>query len=150
MEVGAERRGRNRAIPDRACSGCEADAHQSTGLNNAGIDVLVEKCGARYRGVLNQHGKNFDTPTSAADDYVACLRKVHAHASFVTANISRPTPPRALQRSDGLDGSSPPSPQNDQLAGAEARSSRSRSRRISTMLRSRRSQTGSLRAASTQ
>ena len=36
-------------------------------------------------------GKNFDTPIErAADDYLACLRKVYAHASYVTVNISSP------------------------------------------------------------
>jgi dihydroorotate dehydrogenase len=79
------------------------------GFNNAGVDVLVENIRrSRYRGVLGVNiGRNFDTPNErAADDYVACLRKVHAHASFVTANISSPNTKdlRALQRSDGLDG----------------------------------------------
>jgi dihydroorotate dehydrogenase len=79
------------------------------GFNNAGVDVLVENIRrSRYRGVLGVNiGRNFDTPNErAADDYVACLRKVYAHASFVTANISSPNTKdlRALQRSDGLDG----------------------------------------------
>lgn len=79
------------------------------GFNNSGVDALVENIRrARYRGVLGVNiGRNFDTPNErAADDYVACLRKVHAHASFVTANISSPNTKdlRALQRSDGLDG----------------------------------------------
>ena len=79
------------------------------GFNNAGVDVLVENIRrSRYRGVLGVNiGRNFDTPNErAAADYVACLRKVHAHASFVTANISSPNTKdlRALQRSDGLDG----------------------------------------------
>jgi dihydroorotate dehydrogenase len=79
------------------------------GFNNSGADALVENIRrSRYRGVLGVNiGRNFDTPNErAADDYVACLRKVHAHASFVTANISSPNTKdlRALQRSDGLDG----------------------------------------------
>lgn len=79
------------------------------GFNNSGVDVLVENIRrSRYRGVLGVNiGRNFDTPNErAADDYVACLRKVYAHASFVTANISSPNTKdlRALQRSDGLDG----------------------------------------------
>ncbi len=79
------------------------------GFNNAGVDVLVENIRrSQYRGVLGVNiGRNFDTPNErAADDYVACLRKVHAHASFVTANISSPNTKdlRALQRPDGLDG----------------------------------------------
>src|SRR5262249_7565563 len=36
-------------------------------------------------------GKNADTPVEkAADDYDACLRKVHAVADYVTVNISSP------------------------------------------------------------
>ena len=39
---------------------------------------------ARYRGILGINiGKNFDTPNErAADDYVACLRAVYAHAQL--------------------------------------------------------------------
>lgn len=79
------------------------------GFNNGGVDALVENIRrSRYRGVLGINiGRNFDTPNErAADDYLACLRKVYAHASFVTANISSPNTKdlRALQRADGLDG----------------------------------------------
>ena len=79
------------------------------GFNNAGVDALIENIRrSRYRGVLGVNiGRNFDTPNErAADDYVGCLRKVHAHASFVTANISSPNTKdlRALQSPDGLDG----------------------------------------------
>jgi dihydroorotate dehydrogenase len=79
------------------------------GFNSRGVDVLVENVRrSRYRGVLGVNiGKNFDTPNErAADDYVACLRKVYAHVSFVTANISSPNTKdlRALQRPDDLDG----------------------------------------------
>ncbi len=79
------------------------------GFNSGGVDVLVENIRrSRYRGILGINiGKNFDTPNErAADDYIACLRKVYAHASFVTANISSPNTKdlRALQRADGLDG----------------------------------------------
>ena len=36
-------------------------------------------------------GKNIDTPVErAADDYLACLRKVYELASYVTVNISSP------------------------------------------------------------
>jgi len=51
-------------------------------------------------------GKNSDTPNERAlEDYIACLRKVYALASFVTANISSPNTRdlRALQQADGLD-----------------------------------------------
>jgi dihydroorotate dehydrogenase len=63
------------------------------GFNNKGVDHLVERVREScYRGVLGINiGKNADTPIErAADDYVACLRKVHAHASYVTVNISSP------------------------------------------------------------
>ncbi|MGB7543099.1 MAG: quinone-dependent dihydroorotate dehydrogenase [Burkholderiales bacterium] len=78
------------------------------GFNNRGVDALVENIRrSRYRGILGVNiGKNFDTPIErAAEDYVACLRKVYAHASFVTANISSPNTAnlRALQQADELD-----------------------------------------------
>ncbi len=63
------------------------------GFNNKGVDYLVERVReSRYRGVLGINiGKNADTPIdNAADDYVACLRKVHALAGYVTVNISSP------------------------------------------------------------
>ena len=63
------------------------------GFNNKGVDHLVERVReSRYRGVLGINiGKNADTPIErAAHDYVACLRKVHAHAGYVTVNISSP------------------------------------------------------------
>ena len=80
----------------------------SLGFNNRGVDVLVENIRrSRYRGILGVNvGKTFDTPNErAADDYIACLRKVYPYASFVTANLSSPNTKdlRALQRSDGLD-----------------------------------------------
>jgi len=78
------------------------------GFNSRGIDVLVENIRrSPYRGVLGVNiGRNFDTPNERApDDYVACLRKVYEHVSFVTANISSPNTKdlRALQGPDGLD-----------------------------------------------
>jgi dihydroorotate dehydrogenase len=63
------------------------------GFNNDGVDRLVENVRrARYRGVLGINiGKNADTPLErAADDYVACLRKVYPLATYVTVNISSP------------------------------------------------------------
>lgn len=63
------------------------------GFNNDGVDALLENIGrARYRGVLGINiGKNFDTPIErATDDYLVCLRKVYARASYVTVNISSP------------------------------------------------------------
>ena len=63
------------------------------GFNNLGVDRLVENVrGAAWRGVLGINiGKNFSTPIErAADDYLECLRKVYALASYVTVNISSP------------------------------------------------------------
>ena len=63
------------------------------GFNNDGVDRLVENVKrARYRGVLGINiGKNAGTPIErAADDYVACLRKVYPHAAYVAVNISSP------------------------------------------------------------
>ncbi|HMH17537.1 MAG TPA: quinone-dependent dihydroorotate dehydrogenase [Burkholderiales bacterium] len=78
------------------------------GFNNRGVDFLTENLRrSRYRGILGVNvGKNFDTPNErAADDYVACLRKVYPYASFVTANVSSPNTKdlRALQQAGGLD-----------------------------------------------
>ncbi len=78
------------------------------GFNNDGVDRLVENVKrAQYRGVLGVNiGKNADTPLErAADDYVACLRKVYALASYVTVNISSPNTRdlRQLQQAGALD-----------------------------------------------
>ncbi len=78
------------------------------GFNNDGVDALTENVRrSRYRGILGINvGKNFDTPNErAADDYVACLRKVYPLASFVTANVSSPNTKdlRALQHAGRLD-----------------------------------------------
>ena len=78
------------------------------GFNNDGVDALTETIRrSRYRGILGINvGRNFDTPNErAADDYVACLRKVYPHATFVTANVSSPntTDLRALQGQDNFD-----------------------------------------------
>ncbi len=63
------------------------------GFNNKGVEYLVERVrGSNCRAVLGINiGKNADTPIDrAADDYEACLRKVHAVAGYVTVNISSP------------------------------------------------------------
>jgi dihydroorotate dehydrogenase len=63
------------------------------GFNNHGVDALVANVrAAKFNGILGINiGKNFDTPIDkAADDYLACLDKVYAHASYVTVNISSP------------------------------------------------------------
>lgn len=63
------------------------------GFNNLGVDHLLEQVReTEFRGILGINiGKNFDTPIEqAADDYLHCLRKVHAHAGYITINISSP------------------------------------------------------------
>lgn len=77
------------------------------GFNNHGVDTLIANVQrAQYQGVLGINiGKNFDTPLErAADDYLICLRKVYAHAGYVTVNISSPntTNLRQLQQTDEL------------------------------------------------
>ncbi len=78
------------------------------GFNNGGVDALIENVQrAKYRGILGINiGKNAATPIEkAADDYLICLRKVYAHASYVTVNISSPNTKnlRQLQGGDELD-----------------------------------------------
>ena len=73
-----------------------------------GVDTLIENVKrAEYRGILGINiGKNANTPIEkAADDYLICLRKVYAHASYVTVNISSPNTKnlRQLQEEDALD-----------------------------------------------
>lgn len=77
------------------------------GFNNLGVDHLLERVkAARYSGVLGINiGKNFDTPVErAVEDYLLCLSKVYAHASYVTVNVSSPNTPglRTLQFGDSL------------------------------------------------
>lgn len=77
------------------------------GFNNLGVDALLRNvAAAKYQGILGINiGKNFDTPNErAVDDYLHCLRKVYAHASYVTVNISSPNTKnlRALQEKDAL------------------------------------------------
>lgn len=78
------------------------------GFNNKGVDYLVENViKASYQGVLGINiGKNKDTPNEQGkDDYVYCMRKVYAHAGYITVNISSPNTPglRELQYGDALD-----------------------------------------------
>ena len=77
------------------------------GFNNGGVDALlrnVEK--AKFSGVLGINiGKNKDTPNeNAADDYLHCLDRVYARASYVTVNISSPNTQglRDLQEEESL------------------------------------------------
>ena len=78
------------------------------GFNNDGVDRLIENVKrAGYHGILGINiGKNAATPIEkAADDYLICLRKVYAHAGYVTVNISSPNTKnlRQLQGGDELD-----------------------------------------------
>ena len=82
------------------------------GFNNEGVDALLGNVGrsrfVREGGMLGINiGKNFDTPIErAADDYLACLRKVYDKASYVTVNISSPNTAnlRELQSAAALGG----------------------------------------------
>ena len=76
------------------------------GFNNDGVDKLVDNVRrSAYRGVLGINiGKNFDTPLErAADDYLHCLRKVYALASYVTVNISSPNTQNLRQLQDSAE-----------------------------------------------
>ncbi|MBA3580902.1 MAG: quinone-dependent dihydroorotate dehydrogenase [Gammaproteobacteria bacterium] len=77
------------------------------GFNNKGIDHLIRQVQhAQFRGVLGINiGKNKSTPDEQAlDDYLHCLHKAYAHASYITINISSPNTPglRNLQQADVL------------------------------------------------
>ncbi len=77
------------------------------GFNNQGVDALIENVKkSKFKGILGINiGKNFDTPVEqAADDYLLCLDKVYAHASYITVNISSPNTQglRSLQSGDAL------------------------------------------------
>lgn len=77
------------------------------GFNNLGVDNLIENVkAANYKGVLGINiGKNFDTANErAVDDYLICMRKVYAYASYITVNISSPNTKnlRALQEKEAL------------------------------------------------
>ena len=78
------------------------------GFNNDGVDKLIANVqAANFKGVLGINiGKNAATPIeNAADDYLICLRKVYAHASYITVNISSPNTKnlRQLQNDEALD-----------------------------------------------
>lgn len=77
------------------------------GFNNAGVDALVRNVErARFAGPLGINiGKNKDTPNErAVDDYLYCLERVYARASYITINISSPNTQglRELQQQDPL------------------------------------------------
>ncbi len=78
------------------------------GFNNEGVErLLMNVTRARYRGILGINiGKNFDTPLErAAEDYLYCMRKIYAAASYITVNISSPNTAnlRQLQQAGELD-----------------------------------------------
>lgn len=78
------------------------------GFNNKGVDhLLTQLAASRYPGIRGiSIGKNADTPIEAAqNDYVACLRKVYAHAHYIAVNVSSPNTARLreLQAPDGLE-----------------------------------------------
>ena len=69
------------------------------GFNNDGVDALVRNAErAKFSGVLGINiGRNKDTPNErAVDDYLFCLERVYARASYVTINISSPMAARLL------------------------------------------------------
>ena len=77
------------------------------GFNNKGVDHLVERVERRrWQGPLGINiGKNATTPNErAAEDYLACLERVHPHADWVTVNISSPNTAnlRELQHGEAL------------------------------------------------
>ncbi|WP_202898550.1 quinone-dependent dihydroorotate dehydrogenase [Kingella kingae] len=77
------------------------------GFNNDGIDQMIRNIArSQYRGVLGINiGKNATTPIeNATDDYLICLEKAYAHASYITVNISSPNTQnlRSLQGGDEL------------------------------------------------
>jgi dihydroorotate dehydrogenase len=78
------------------------------GFNNKGVDHLVAQLArSKYPGIRGVSiGKNFDTPIeNASDDYLACMRKVYAHADYIAVNVSSPNTERLreLQGRDGLE-----------------------------------------------
>ena len=63
------------------------------GFNNGGVDALMRNVErSKFGGVLGINiGKNKDTPNErAVDDYLHCLERVYARASYITVNISSP------------------------------------------------------------
>ncbi len=63
------------------------------GFNSKGVEYLVNRVKAtKYKGILGINiGKNFDTPLEkAVEDYLFCLERVYAYASYITINISSP------------------------------------------------------------
>lgn len=77
------------------------------GFNNKGVDYLVDQVRKANPEIIVgiNIGKNKDTPEeNAKDDYIKCMRKVYAHANYITVNISSPNTPglRSLQYGEAL------------------------------------------------
>lgn len=73
------------------------------GFNNDGVEKLILNLQqTKFTGILGINiGKNFDTPIeNAVDDYLFCLRKVYAYASYITVNISSPNTRNLRQLQD--------------------------------------------------
>ncbi|MEE8060020.1 MAG: quinone-dependent dihydroorotate dehydrogenase [Pseudomonadales bacterium] len=78
------------------------------GFNNCGVDYLVEQVKrCKFDGILGINiGKNKDTSAAkAVDDYLVCMRKVYAYASYIAVNLSSPNTPglRDLQYGEPLE-----------------------------------------------
>ena len=78
------------------------------GFNNQGVEQLVRNVAeADYQGILGINiGKNKDTPVEQGTaDYLYCLDRVYAQASYVTVNISSPNTPglRSMQYGAAFD-----------------------------------------------
>src|SRR6185503_13581899 len=79
------------------------------GFNNHGADYLAERLRqATWRGIRGVSiGKNAATPIErAAEDYIACLRKLYTLADYFAINVSSPNTAglRTLQAADALTG----------------------------------------------
>lgn len=77
------------------------------GFNNPGVERFVAQLQANRPSCVVgiSIGKNRDTPEARAiDDYVACLRTVHAAADYIAINVSSPNTPglRDLQGEQAL------------------------------------------------
>ena len=78
------------------------------GFNNVGVDALLRNVErARYQRRARDQYRQESRHASidrAHEDYVACLRRVYPHATYVTVNISSPNTPnlRKLQNAEEL------------------------------------------------
>jgi dihydroorotate dehydrogenase len=82
------------------------------GFPNDGAEAIAQRlrhrrAGPGRGGIVGVNiGKNADTPLEhAIDDYVSCLRTVHAVADYIAVNVSSPNTPnlRSLQEGDRLE-----------------------------------------------